>query len=138
MSKRSNKELVIDILESIQKVHRYVEGMNYKTFIQDEKTIDAVVRNFEVIGEAANRIDNDVKDKFPNVEWRRIIGLRNRIVHEYFGIDLEIIWQIIEEKLVDFQTQMEYIRNALEEEWADWSFCLSTGRVHNFWFDRLK
>jgi uncharacterized protein with HEPN domain len=116
MSKRSNKELVIDILESIQKVHRYVEGMNYKTFIQDEKTIDAVVRNFEVIGEAANRIDNDVKDKFPNVEWRRIIGLRNRIVHEYFGIDLEIIWQIIEEKLVDFQTQMEYIRNALEEE----------------------
>lgn len=113
MSKRSNKELLQDILECIQKIFRYTEGIHYQDFIQDEKTIDAVVRNFEIIGEAANRVEESVKTQFPYVEWRRIIGLRNRIVHDYFGIDLGIIWQIIEENLQDFQIQIEEIMDEI-------------------------
>ena len=77
--------------------------------MDDEKTMDAVVRNFEIIGEAANRVDNDFKLKNSSVEWRRIIGLRNRIVHEYFGIDYNIIWNIIKKKLSDFKFQIEQL-----------------------------
>lgn len=91
MSKRSNYDLLLDIREAIDKVFRYTEKMDYDTFFKDEKTIDAVVRNFEIIGEAANRIDKSIKETYNEVEWRRIIGLRNHIVHEYFGIDLQIL-----------------------------------------------
>ena len=61
--------------------------------------MDAVVRNFEIIGEAANRVDTDFRDSNPEIEWKRIRGFRNRIVHDYFGIDYEIVWQIIDEYL---------------------------------------
>ncbi|MEO1713455.1 MAG: HepT-like ribonuclease domain-containing protein, partial [Bacteroidota bacterium] len=76
---------------------------------KDEKTIDAVVRNFEIIGEAANKVDQEIKEVYTQVEWRRIIGLRNRIIHEYFGIDLNIIWVIIEGNLEDFKSQIQGI-----------------------------
>jgi uncharacterized protein with HEPN domain len=79
------------MLESALKIKRYVEGMDYESFISDEKTVDAVVRNFEIIGEAANRIDPDFKIRYPELEWKRIRGFRNRIIHEYFEIDLEIV-----------------------------------------------
>jgi len=109
MSKRSNIDLLIDIEESIVKVFRYTLGMSFEDFSKDEKTIDAVVRNFEIIGEAANKVDQEIKEVYTQVEWRRIIGLRNRIIHEYFGIDLNIIWAIIEGNLEDFKSQIQGI-----------------------------
>jgi len=81
--------------------------MEFEDFMQDERTVDAVVRNFEIIGEAANRIEEGLHIQFPEVEWRRIIGLRHRIAHDYFGIDYNIIWEIREAKLADFKNQME-------------------------------
>lgn len=101
--------MLMDILESIEKIFRYTKGMSFEDFSSDEKTMDAVVRNFEVIGEAANRVEDEVKKKYPKVEWRRIIGLRNRIVHEYFGIDFNIVWMIIEENLKTFKAEIEEI-----------------------------
>lgn len=74
-------------------------GLDFDSFMSDEKTMDAVVRNFEIIGEAANRVDTDFRDSNPEIEWKRIRGFRNRIVHDYFGIDYEIVWQIIDEYL---------------------------------------
>jgi uncharacterized protein with HEPN domain len=74
-------------------------------FLSDDKTKDAVVRNFEIIGEAANRIDPDFKDSHLEIEWNRIRAFRNRIVHEYFGVDYEIVWEIIEtylDELIDW------------------------------------
>ncbi len=109
MSRRSNRELLVDILESIDKIKRYTQDMSFEQFRGDEKSIDAVVRNFEIIGEAANRVDETIKRKYSSVEWRRIIGLRNRIVHEYFGIDLQIIWIIIEENMDVFKLEIEGI-----------------------------
>ncbi|MBL7718150.1 MAG: DUF86 domain-containing protein [Flavipsychrobacter sp.] len=73
--------------------------MKYETFSFDEKTVDAVVRNFEIIGEGARRIPEEFKLLHPEIEWRRIIGFRNRIVHEYFDIDYSIMWEIIEDYL---------------------------------------
>jgi uncharacterized protein with HEPN domain len=71
--------------------------------------LDAVVRNFEVIGEAANRIDQEFRDENPEIEWKRIRGFRNRIVHEYFGIDYEIVWEIIENYLDELINWLETI-----------------------------
>lgn len=114
MSKRSNKDLLTDIIESIDKIFRYTEGMKFDDFMQDERTADAVVRNFEIIGEAANRIEEGLHSQFPEVEWRRIIGLRHRIAHDYFGIDYNIIWEIRETKLADFKQQMEKMLNQID------------------------
>lgn len=109
MSKRSDRLLAEDILESIVKIKRYTKGMDRAAFENDEMRIDAVVRNFEIIGEAANRISKEVQENNPKVEWRRIIGLRNRIVHEYFGIDIGILWAIIQNNLDHLEEQITNI-----------------------------
>ena len=106
MSKRNDKLLLEDILEAIQKIKEYTKELNLESFIQDRKTTDAVIRNFEVIGEAANHLSKDIKDKNPEVPWHRLRGLRNRIVHECFGIDKEIVWAIIENDLDDLTHQI--------------------------------
>ncbi len=77
--------------------------------MNDDKTIDAVVRNFEIIGEAANRIDPDFRIVNSEIEWNRIRGFRNRIVHDYFGIDYEIVWTIIENDLDNLIEQIESV-----------------------------
>jgi uncharacterized protein with HEPN domain len=86
MSKREIKLLLEDMLDAALKIKRYTRGFDFDQFLNDDKTIDAVVRNFEVIGEAANRIDPVFKRTNPEIDWKRIRGFRNRIVHDYFGI----------------------------------------------------
>jgi uncharacterized protein with HEPN domain len=81
--------------------------MTYEEFIADSKTIDAVVRNFEVIGEAANRLPESLKDAATNVDWHKMRGLRNRIAHHYFGLNFEIIWTAIEEDIDDLIKKMQ-------------------------------
>ena len=91
MSKRSPSLLITDIIESGQKILSYTNGLSFEQFLLDSKTVDAVIRNFEIIGEAASRLPDEFKDKYPDIEWHRIRGLRNRIVHDYSGIDYEIV-----------------------------------------------
>lgn len=91
MSKRDTILLLDDMLQSAQKIIRYTKNLDFDSFLSDDKTMDAVVRNFEIIGEAANRIDPDFRIENPEIEWKRIHGFRNRIVHNYFGIDYEIV-----------------------------------------------
>ena len=95
MSKRPIDLLLSDILDAIDRVPIYIEGLSFDAFSNDQKSIDAVVRNLEIIGEAASRLPDEFKEKHPQVEWHKVVGLRNRIIHGYFGIDLKIIWQII-------------------------------------------
>jgi uncharacterized protein with HEPN domain len=113
MSKREALLLLQDINESIKKIKSYTIGMSFEMFQNDDKTIDAVIRNFEIIGEAANRIPDEIKEKFNNVNWHRIRGFRNRIVHDYMGVDLEIIWEIIEKNLDELKVQIEEIINQI-------------------------
>jgi len=86
MSKRDHTLLLEDMLESALKIKRYTTNLGYDSFLSDDKTIDAVVRNFEIIGEAANRIGSDFRSINSEIEWNRIRGFSNRIVHDYFGI----------------------------------------------------
>ena len=96
MSRREPLLLVSDILESGRKILDYTAGMDFDSFTKDEKTIDAVIRNFQIIGEAANRLPDEFREQHSEVDWYRIRGFRNRIIHHYFGIDLEIVWHIKE------------------------------------------
>jgi uncharacterized protein with HEPN domain len=96
MSKREPTLLVEDIIESANKILEYTSNLSFQEFTRDSKTIDAVIRNFEIIGEAANRLPEDFKDIHSKIDWHRIRGFRNRIVHDYFGIDYSIVWEIKE------------------------------------------
>ncbi|MFB6318749.1 DUF86 domain-containing protein [Saccharicrinis sp. FJH54] len=109
MSKRDIYLLLDDMLQSSKKIKKYTNHLNYEDFISSDMTIDAVVRNFEIIGEAANRIDQDFRDNNPEVEWNRIRGFRNRIIHEYFGVDYEIVWSIIESYMDELIEWLEVI-----------------------------
>jgi len=88
-----------DILESITDIKEFTKELTFDSFAQDKKTIKAVIRSLEVIGEAAGKIPNDIRGRFAGIAWEEIIGMRNKLVHEYFGVDLEIVWQTIEEDL---------------------------------------
>lgn len=94
MSKREPSLLVEDIIDSAAKILTYTDNISFEEFTKDSKTIDAVIRNFEIIGEAANHLPEAFKDLHPDIDWHRIRGFRNRIVHDYFGIDYEIVWEI--------------------------------------------
>ena len=95
MSKRQTNFLLEDIIEAIEKIQQYISGLSYQQFVRDDKTIDAVVRNFSVIGEAASQLPVAAKKKYAQIPWHQVIGLRNRVIHEYFGVDLAIVWKII-------------------------------------------
>jgi len=95
MSRRDNDILVNDILECCKKISKYIDGLSFDQFQNDDKTIDAVIRNFEIIGEAANNLSDDFKELYPLIDWHKIRGFRNRIVHDYAGVDIKIVWKII-------------------------------------------
>ena len=84
--------------------------MNFIQFTVDEKTVDAVARNFEIIGEAANRLPDDFKAQYSDIDWNRIRGFRNRIVHDYFGIDYSIVWNIIENYLPELEVEIRKLK----------------------------
>jgi uncharacterized protein with HEPN domain len=94
MSKRTPRLLLEDIQESAEKILEYTKDLTFEEFSKDNKTIDAVIRNFEIIGEASNLLPDEIKDKYPEIDWHRIRGFRNRVVHDYFGVDLKIVWKI--------------------------------------------
>jgi hypothetical protein len=111
MSKRSDELLLNDILESITKIKLYTSDLNFNSFITDSKTIDAVIRNFEIIGEASNRLSEVFKENNFEIDWFRIIGFRNRIVHDYMGIDFEIVWSIIQNDIDSLLLNIEKIKS---------------------------
>jgi uncharacterized protein with HEPN domain len=88
-----------DILEAVAKIREYTAGLEYPAFAQDSKTQDAVVRNLEIIGEAAGRLPEPVCLAAPEIEWRKIVGLRNILTHEYFGVSLPVVWDIVQNKI---------------------------------------
>lgn len=113
MSKRDSRLLLDDILLSIDKITEYTSDLSFDEFLNDSKTLDAVIRNFEIIGEAANRLPDEIKDEHPLVDWHRIRGFRNRIVHDYMGIDFQMVWLIKKNFLPVLKDQIQSIVNDL-------------------------
>ena len=115
MSKRDAKLFLEDIIAAIDKIERYISGIKSKEeFMETDMVVDAVLRNLEVIGEAAKNIPAEVKEKYPEIPWKRVIGLRNVVAHGYFVVDLEIIWRIIKEQLPDLKSKIKVIFEELK------------------------
>ena len=98
-----------DLLTAMSKIEKYIEHLNYESFQNDSKTIDAVIRNFEVIGEASKNLPENIKKKYIEVPWAEMYALRNKVSHEYFGVDLEILWDVAINYLPDNKLQIERI-----------------------------
>ncbi|RYU90865.1 DUF86 domain-containing protein [Mucilaginibacter terrigena] len=111
MSKRTPELLLGDILDSAEKIISYTDTLTFDDFSLDSKTIDAVVRNIEIIGEASNRLPDEFKDASPGIDWHKIRGLRNRIAHEYFGMNYAIIWSVKEDYLPGLIKQVKLLLN---------------------------
>lgn len=109
MPKRDPDLLIEDMLAAMGKIERYTSGMDQELFRQDEKTVDAVVRNLEILGEAVRQLPEGFIARNPEVPWRQIAGLRNRIVHDYFGLDLDLIWEVIQQDLPQLQARLGHL-----------------------------
>jgi uncharacterized protein with HEPN domain len=107
---RDYKVYLDDIREAIQKINLFTKGFSKYALQQDPKTLDAVVRNLEIIGEAVKNIPDSIRAKYYATGWKKIAGLRDILVHEYFGIDMDIIWDIIQNKLPVLQKQIDEIK----------------------------
>ena len=109
--KRTCKMYFDDILTAISRILEYTQDFDFVRFKRDYKTVDAVIRNFEIIGEASKNIPDEIKEQHPDVPWDEMYSLRNRISHAYFGIDYEIIWDIITNYLPENKLQIERIKD---------------------------
>jgi uncharacterized protein with HEPN domain len=116
MSKRLDEDFLRDSREAILRINSYVSNLSYDHFLDDAKTQDAVVRNLEIIGEAVKNISDELKGNYPQVHWKNLAGLRDKLIHHYFGVNFDIVWDIVQEELPGLLTQFEDI---LEKEKSD-------------------
>ncbi len=101
--KRDFRLFLEDIIDSINKIEKYTKGITIEKFKTDDKTADAVIRNFEIIGEAAKNMPDQIRIKYPELPWKEMSGLRNILIHEYFGVDLSVVHKTIKEFLPDLK-----------------------------------
>lgn len=98
-AKRDELIYLEDILDSIIKVSEYTKGLNKATFLENEEKQDAVIRRLEIIGEAAKKISTETRDKYPNIPWKEMAGMRDVLIHEYFGVSPTIVWNVVQNEL---------------------------------------
>ena len=116
MKKREIGDYVQDILEAIIEVKVFTQRMGPEDFASDKKTINAVVRSLEVMGEAAKKIPDDVRQKYPDIPWRSMAGMRDKLIHEYFGIDLDIVWEVISVELPPIKPFVQQVLEDIDSE----------------------
>lgn len=106
---RDEKLYVSDIPESIRKIEAYTRNISFEEFSEDDKTKDAVLRNLEVVGEAVENISDGVKARYPDIDWKVIAGMRDKLIHEYFGVSFSIVWETVKNDLPPFKRRVEQI-----------------------------
>ena len=114
MIRREYRDYVQDILDSIADIDTFIGEMDIESFEKDRKTLNAVVRSIEVIGEAAKNIPVRLRNKYPDIPWKKMAGMRDKLIHEYFGIDNEILWMVAREEIPPLKSLLEKVLSDLE------------------------
>jgi uncharacterized protein with HEPN domain len=105
-----------DILEAIESIEKFVEDIDFEKFKLDDKTSSAVIRKFEIIGEATRNIPKSIKQRYPDIPWKEMVGFRDKLIHFYFGIKYEIIWDTIKSKLPELKQKLNKIMEEIKGE----------------------
>ncbi len=114
--KRDSRLYLDDIFDAVEKIQNYVEGLTFEQFSEDSKTVDAIVRNFEIIGEATKRVPLETKEEYPQVPWKLMAGTRDKLIHEYFGVNLQVMWKAIKEDLPPLKRSIKQLLQKLDKE----------------------
>lgn len=109
MSKREDTAIIQDMKEAIERIMSYTSRMEYDGFQQDYKTQDAVIRNIEILGEAAKLLSDETKEKHPDIPWKDIAGTRDKLIHDYFGVNIDIVWDIAKNEIPTLFSQLKNI-----------------------------
>ena len=104
-----------DVLVAAERISSYIENVSQSEFEMDQMRIDAVIRNLQLIGEAVKKIPDSIRTDYPDIAWKEIAGLRNRVTHVYFDVDTNIIWDVVQFELPMLKTQIQHILNEISE-----------------------
>ena len=109
MSERTEIDFLKDITEAAKRALTYSKNLDYETFSKDIKTQDAIIRNIEIIGEAVKNISDDFRNLYPCIPWKNIAGMRDKLIHQYFGVNIDIVWNVVKTDLPEIIKQIEVI-----------------------------
>ena len=110
---REYKDYLVDVIDAIEKAESFVKGMNFETFEKDTKTTFAVIRAFEIMGEAVKKIPSSIRNKYKNIPWKEIAGMRDKLIHEYFGIKPRVVWKTVKQDLPKIKPHLQTVLNDL-------------------------
>ena len=105
---------VKDILQNMLEAEEFIEGMSYEQFISDKRTLNAVLRSIEVIGEAAKNIPDEIRAQYPDIPWKEMAGMRDKVIHFYFGVDKEVIWFVVKDRIPAIRPLIEKALKEIE------------------------
>ena len=112
---RTYADYLVDILDATAQAQRFTAGMSYDEFATDAKTVFATVRALEIVGEASKRIPTSVREAYPDIPWRSMAGMRDKLIHDYFGVNLEVIWKTVTEEIPTIEPKLRQIVGAIDE-----------------------
>ena len=113
---RDFKLFIKDIISAMESIEKFIKGMNFESLSKDDKTISAIIRKFEVIGEAVKNLPDWLKNKYTDIPWKNMAGMRDRLIHGYFGVDYQLVWDTIKNEIPKYKTKIKSILIQVEKE----------------------